>query len=221
MSQYTRTNMICAPICAAIAATMLTTGVEASLIDVESQPENSIEGLGLFEGTIEYAPDINSNTQGILTINLLNTTPPDVGGFITGFVFNIGSGDSQATASLVSATHPFDGVTTHTAPPFGMSFDAGAALGGDWSGGGNPNLGIAVGDTGEFVFNIFASDANDLTAASFISGPYDHNFVVRFRGMSSGGSDKVPGAPINMVPAPGAMAMLLVAGILTSRRRNR
>lgn len=216
MSMFRATRVLCA----VGAVAMFAAYADASLIEIEGQPQNSTENLGQFEGTISYVPDISATTLGVLTINLTNTTPASIGGFITGFVFNINSTDPNATASLVSATHPFEGVTDHMAPPFGHNFTAGAALGGNWSGGGNPNPGISVGNSGEFIFNVVASDAQSLTAASFISGMYDHNFVVRFRGMGDG-SDKVPGGSVSQLPAPGALAMLAAAGLVTARRRQR
>jgi hypothetical protein len=151
MFQYSRASAHMMSVCAVLTVAIAATGADASLIHFASQSENSTEGLGAYEGTIEYVPDVNNSTQGLLTINLINTTHVDIGGFITGFVFNIDSTDPDATASLTSYTHPFLGVTNHPAPPFGHSFTAGAALGGNWTGGGNPNPGIEVGATGTFV----------------------------------------------------------------------
>lgn len=221
MKRNTHWSVLCAPACALIVAASLTAGADASLIHFESQSAYSTEGLGSFEGTIEYASGVSGSSQGLLTINLSNTTSLDIGGTITGFVFNINSSDPQATASLTTGTHPFLGVTNHPAPPFGSSYDAGAALDGNWSGGGNPSPGIAIGETGMFVFDIVAADADDLTAGSFLSGPYEHNFVVRHRGMSGGGSDKVPGGSSSTIPAPGALVVFLAAGAIAPRRRRR
>jgi MYXO-CTERM domain-containing protein len=50
-------------------------------------------------------------------------------------------------------------------------------------------------------------------SGDLISDPYA--FVVRFRGMENGGSDKVPA---NQLPAPGAAALLGLAGLLVRRR---
>jgi hypothetical protein len=221
MSKTMCAKALCATLCAIIASAALTAGTHASFINIESNSEDSAEGLGSFTGIIEYVADSAIGTQGLLTINLTNTTPASIGGFITGFVFNIASSDPNATATLTSATHPFVGVTNHQAPPFGSSFTAGAALGGNWAGGGQPQLGIGIGSTGTFSFDVFASDASLLNPMSFLSGPYDHNFVVRLGGMIDGGSDKVPAVPSNPVPAPGALAMLIAAGLVMPRRRSR
>jgi MYXO-CTERM domain-containing protein len=63
------------------------------------------------------------------------------------------------------------------------------------------------------------ANASALTSDSFVSGgsvtdPYA--FIVRFRGMDDGGSDKVPA---NQLPSPGAMALLGLSGLMTRRRR--
>lgn len=186
----------------------------ADQIQIQGDTGNSTENLGDFAGTIEYTFD--ADDMGTLTISLENTGPFDNGGFITGVVFNIGSTDDDAGAALMSTTNAsFLEVTDEPAPPFG-TFDAGAALGADWTGGGDPTDGIAVGDSDSFTFKVTADDAMFLSASSFLEGPNKHNFVVRFRGFEDGGSDKVPG-----VPAPGALSLIALAGLLSSPRRRR
>jgi hypothetical protein len=216
------TNGLCAGGAIALAAAAMTaTTAHASVIQIQSDGENSTEGNSSFVGSIGYDASANAEpSQGVLTISLTNTNDEDTGGFITGFVFNINSDDPSSMAVLTSAVPSFLGVQNHPAPPFGMSFRAGAALNGDWSGGGNPNGGIAPGETGTFVFDIFATDAAFLNAYSFITGPYDFNFVVRFRGLNDGGSDKVPGTNGSTVPAPAALACFAFAGLLGRSRRR-
>lgn len=163
-----------------------------------------------YSGTIDYTFD--GGSAGSLVITLSNDTPQNVGGFLTGFVFNIDSTDPAAAASLTSAGNPnFLDTGSENAAPFGL-FDAGAALGADWTGGGQPSGGIAVGGAAAFSFDITASDASNLSASSFLNGPNDFDFVVRFRGLTGGGSDKVP------VPAPAATALLALAGAFATRR---
>ncbi len=187
----------------------------ADIINIQENPAASQNGLGLYTGTIEYNAALFGN-QGTLTISLTNTSDPGNGGFLTGFLFNINSADAAATAMLDSATHPFDGVTDEMGNPFG-TFDAGAALNGNFLGNGNPSAGIGVGDTGVFEFIVTASDAGSLSANSFISGPAQHNFIARFRGFNDEDSDTVPGM---QVPGPGAAALLLLAGLTGIRRRR-
>ena len=95
--------------------------------------------------------------------------------------------------------------------PFGQ-FDAGAALGANWSGGGSPLFGLAVGESGLFEFTITATDADLLSTANFYGA--GDEFAVRFRGLDNGGSDKL------VTPAPGTGALALLGlGLATRRRR--
>lgn len=188
-------------------------GAQADIVGLSGSVDDSAEQTGAtFSGAIEYLS--TGGGLGDLIISLANDTPVEVGGFLTGFVFNIDSADPAAAATLVSATNPnFLDTGGADALPFGF-FDAGAALGGNWSGGGAPSGGIGPGAFGVFTFRVSASDADLLTASSFLSGPNEFDFVVRFRGLADGGSDKVP------VPTPGALAALGIAGAFGARRRR-
>lgn len=185
----------------------------ADIIGIGGSIGDSTEQTGAtFSGTIDYTH--LGGSSGSVVITLDNDTPPAVGGYITGFVFNIDSMDAGASAVLSSATNPnFLDTGNEPAPPFG-DFLAGAALGADWTGGGSPNGGIAVGDSAMFTFDVTASDAGSLSALSFINGPNDFDFVVRFRGLNNGGSDKVP------VPAPSGAAALGLGALMAARRRR-
>ncbi len=196
-----------------------------SIVEISGGPASGLEGLGSFTGSIEYSTANAFSTTGTLVVSLTNTSPAANGGFISGFLFNIGGSDASASATLqAGATHAFSTCTGGglSGQPFGNPFDGGAALGGSFLGGGNPNGGIAVGQTGVFTFNISAADAGLLTAMDFLNGgSFDFNFIVRFRGFVDGGSDKV-GAVI--VPLPPAVAMGLaglgIAGFAARRQRR-
>ncbi len=167
--------------------------------------------LGAVSGSMSYS--FVSGNLGKLTISLTNVAPAPNGGFLTGLAFNIVSADSGATASLFSKTNAsFLGMTHVNTAPFG-TFDAGAALGGNWTGGGNPSPGIAVGSSATFVFNITASDASTRHAADFL-GSGSEELALRFRGFENGGSDKI------QVPAAGPIG-LAAAGMLHAARRKR
>jgi hypothetical protein len=193
----------------------------ADTVEIFGVTGSSTEGLGDFTGSITYTPTMDD--MGTLLVSLTNTSPMANGGFITAFVFNIASSDSDASAMLLSGPANFVGISDVNAQPFGMNFDAGASTSGGpapFEGGGNPSLGLGVGDTGEFEFKITADDAASLMADDFITnGPFDFNFVVRFRGFEDNGSDKVPGAVIPL-PSVAAMGGIGLLGLGLKRRRR-
>lgn len=208
-------------ICTAIAAGvfgLVGSWASADIINIQGSSPNSTEGLGAFSGAIEY--NFQSGNHGQLLVDLTNTTDANIGGYITGFVFNIGAPQYSGsdTAALLYSTHA--SIVNIAGPningaPFGL-FDAGVGLGAQFEGGGNPHDGIAVGATGSFEFLVSSDYADVLSASSFLDGPNDNNFVVRFRGLTSGGSDKVPA-----VPVPGSLALLGVGAVAMGARRVR
>ncbi len=187
--------------------------VSADTIQISADTLNSAEGIGDFTGWLTY--DFVLGDQGVLTVDLTNTSDPGNGGWLTGFIFNIGSSDPDVAATFTGGTYPFEDAPGQNGAPYGNPFLAGAVLGGNWLGGGFAGDGIAVGDSGSFAFDVLANDAALLRASSFLEGPFKFNFMVRFRGFLDGNSDKVPA-----VPAPGALA-LLGLGALAQRRRRR
>jgi hypothetical protein len=208
-------------ICIGLAFLSLTGMAAADMISLESMQASSTEGLGTYTGTLNYTPSAHTTDLGTLLISLTNTTPTSTGGFITGLAFNVHSSDPAAAVSLIDETNPFMDIERVKAPPFGL-FDHGAALGGSWAGGGSPLLGIAAGTSGTFTFQVVATDAQSLTASDFV-GSSDNladgfDFVVRFRGMAQGGSDKVPG---RAAPSPGTVALMcLGAAAMTAFRKR-
>lgn len=163
----------------------------ADLVPFVGLPAFSTEGLAEYSGTVEYTP--TGPTTGDLVVTLTNDTAMPLGGFMTGFLFKIVSSDPAAYADFVSSDYPAFEQSGLSAAPFGSDFDGGAAVGGDWEGGGDPSGGVPAGMTGTFTFAVFASDAAFLSAADFINGGANPpGFVARFRGLENGGSDKVP-----------------------------
>jgi hypothetical protein len=159
-------------------------------IQVNGLVSASTEGLGRFVATLDYA--VLPSGDGQLSVTLENKSDADDGGFLTGFLFDVGFPSADVVVALQpGASHPFADASG-SAPPFG-SYDAGAALGGNWAGGGSPNAGIPTGASGTFVFLVIGEQAGSLTAADFIKSDNEYGFVVRFKGFENGGSDKVPG----------------------------
>lgn len=170
-----------------------------------------------FSGWMEYYP-----APGTLTVSLTNTSPAANGGFLTGFLFNI-DGDATATLSP-NPTGWFENTGSQAASPLG-TFEVGAALGGNWMGGGVPGRGIGVGQTLSFDFAVSGPGAAGLTTDSFFpQNSGQPGFVVRFTGFNDGTSDKVP-AIIDLsrtdVPEPlSAWSGLVIAGLIGLGRRR-
>lgn len=176
----------------------------------------SAEGTGsTYSGTLDY--DHIGGSVGQLTITITNDTPALIGGRLTAVVFRFDSLDGAASTLLTSST--VAGMTntgTVNGSPFG-SFMGGAGTGGQFEGGGPASNGLAIGATATFVWTINASDAGSLTDLSFANAASQPSLLVRFRGLSSGGSDKVPGT---FVPAPATAALAGLAGLVATRRRR-
>lgn len=179
-------------------------------IDIYSNP--GIEGLGSFEGSVDYSYD-DAADIGQLIIELTNTSPVDNEGDITGLAFLFPDGYSLDVSGSSSAPSGFELLYSDvSASPF-EDYDAGAAVGGSWLGGGKPQSGIGAGETATFYFNLTGTGISELGATSFAS---NNDFVaVRFRGFSDGGSDKVTGGGGGgaQVPEP-ATIFLLGSGLL-------
>jgi len=197
-------------------------------IPIIADTASSAEGIGDFSGTLTFTPSTSST--GILTVSLTHTTSGFAEAYITGFVFLLPEGITAT--SVTSSTHPSFELLTEkkalSAPPFG-EFDTGAALGGDWTGGGKPQDGIGIGtgipDTGIFDFELTRTGLGAGTIDDFLSEVTEREwFVARIRGFEPcGGSDKVP-ADIASVPEP-ATLVLLGSGLalmgLLGRRKSR
>lgn len=190
---------------AAVGLVIACAGAGAGIINiVQDTPNVNGDPNVAFSGTIDYV--FNGGTNGTLNISLTNTSAAPVGGFITGFVFNVGG---SGVSTLLSTTNfaSFVNLTNANGQPFGSSFVGGAALGGNWEGGGNPSNGIGIGQTGSFTFDVNGANAGSISSSSFLDGPYDFNFIVRFRGLANGGSSKAPAVPAPAGVALGAMAI--------------
>lgn len=167
---------------------------------------DSTEGLGYYDAELLYGA--TSPTEAQITLIVRNYCSPEQGGYITGFALN-NPGDQISTITagewfvdsfeLLGADAPYNAVK---ATPYGL-FDFGAALGGNFLGGGSPVLGLPA-DYGStehiFTFMLTGEDLDQLTEWDFVyegskrkGGPQTGCFVVRFKGFLDGGSDKTLG----------------------------
>jgi len=198
-------------IAAGVAAAIAAAGAQASMLSFFSK--EGTEGIGSFTGTMEWIYPADGTDCGQLIVSLTNTSDVGNGGFITGFGF-------QAIEGIVVTYQDLDDgfsqIEDFNAAPYG-SFDWGAALGGNFLGGGSPKAGVAVGETRDFLFEVCATAEflATLDVEDFFEDESGYGFVTRFKGFEDGGSDKVPGS----VPTPGAVALLAVAGLASRRRR--
>jgi len=200
---------------AIIAVTAACGAAEASTSVEVYTPCESTEGIGSFAATVTYS--YTSGTSASLTILMENDTALALGGYITAFALKVSP--SLTGFSFVSSTNPnFSAlVGPVSAPPFG-TFEAGVSTGGDWTGGGSPLGGIAAGQSALFSFGVTGSAAllAGLDARSIFGVDDDPLMAVRFRGGAvNDWSDKVTAC----LPAPGAVALLGIAGAFRSRRR--
>jgi opacity protein-like surface antigen len=193
------------------AIALMTAAASADSVQFQGDANNSTESTGsMYMGSMEY--QYQGGNLGTLSIALINTTDAGIGGFLTGLVFDMDSTDAGAVISLLSTSDAdFLDTGVESAGPFG-DFDAGAALGANFNGGGTPSLGIAIDGNESFVFSVVASDADILTSSSFFGDGDD--FYVRFRGLINGESDMVG------VPAPGTTTLALIGLSCMTRRRR-
>ena len=185
---------------------------------------SSTDGLGNFMGEFTYK--YFSSTNAVFDVTLTNTSAISNGGYLTGFVFNnpnnyisgVTLASSNSSFELLGAQSFNDSVS---ASPYGK-FDIGAALGGNFLGGGSPLSGIAVNNTATFEFALSGNNLDQLSVSSFVGATASSNefFVARFRGFENGGSDKVPG--FYSVPEPSTWLLICLGfvGLMVFRNRQ-
>jgi len=202
--------------------------------------------LGDFTGDFAY----NAGTHTI-TVSLTNAPTTAPGGRLVAFAFNLPGTTANITGVTYNAVGPNGTAMTLlggtpnnsvSVQPYGAA-DIGAGLGGQWLGGGSPNAGLAIGETGTWTFqlqgdNAFLSGLNTNSIFNMLTtggGEGQANFLVRFRGFANGGSDKVPGGfgdpPVDpdgdptpeVVPEPASIIVFTLAGglgLLGLRKRR-
>ncbi|MBL9147433.1 MAG: hypothetical protein JNM94_01935 [Phycisphaerae bacterium] len=208
---------------AVLAASMA--GVAAAGTSSLSFGSTVIDGfgtLGKYSGSIDWTHTSGAGS-GTLTVTLKNLATTASGGKLTGFVFNGPlQGLSYALSTKPNAAWSKTS-SNENAAPFG-SYTVGAALGGNFLGGGNPNNGLGIGSEFSFDFTVSGNSSilDALSASSFwTSSDGNPAFVARFRGFAGGGSDKSPAAALQVVPVPlpvGLAAAGLIGAIALRRR---
>ena len=194
-----------------------------------SPSSNPALGRFLAELTVvPVGPDAN------LTIRIRNTSLAGTGGFLNAFVFNNPAAYTVAlTSSTVNTFRTFVNENNDIkAPPLG-DFDFLVGTDNSFTGGGNGQGGLGVGQSATFVFSVTGANASTLTDDSFLTalseqkkpkvGELPQFFAARFQGFKDGGSDKVAavrgldagggnvggfaGPEVNPVPAPASLVL--------------
>lgn len=217
MTSASHSRILLSSVLAAVAAGSAFAGTSTTANYVPCGSSEGSNSKGIFTSLVTYTYS-GSGTSASVSVLLTNTTLLANGGFITGLAVNPDPGATGLVFNSCTNAAFIDCGSPVTASPFG-NFVAGAALGGDWLGGGSPNAGIAVGSAATFTFTISGSAAllGAMTAEDVFNEEDDRALVVRFRGGVGGWSDKVLGCA---APAPGAVALLGVAGMFGGRRRR-
>lgn len=170
---------------------------------------------GDFYATVTYS--YSGGTSASLTVQLDNTTPLALGGYITGLALNGGPGVTGM--SFVSCTDAdFGGLSYPVEAPPWPDFMVGASIGSKWQSGGQPSKGIAAGSSATFAFTMVGTAAalGALDAETALAAGCGA-MAVRFRGGAvTDWSDKVLGQAL---PAPGAIAVVGLAALGRRRRR--
>ena len=103
---------------AAALACMSSAQALVTTVDLTGDPSQSAEMTGSdFSGSLSF-----DDAANILTVDLLNTTPAGVGGFLTAFAFNAPQGASVTFASTTLASFGTFYVNPNTAPFAGLEF---------------------------------------------------------------------------------------------------
>jgi hypothetical protein len=217
MTSASHSRILLSSVLAAVAAGSAFAGTSTTANYVPCGSSEGSNSKGIFTSLVTYTYS-GSGTSASVSVLLTNTTLLANGGFITGLAVNPDPGATGLVFTSCTNAAFIDCGSPVTASPFG-NFVAGAALGGNWLGGGSPNAGIAVGASATFTFTISGSAAllGAMTAEDVFNEEDDRALVVRFRGGVGGWSDKVLGCA---APAPGAVALLGVAGMFGGRRRR-
>ncbi len=192
-------------------------GSDTSIAVVESNSDLSTERLCSFSGMISCTHVAINAVQ--MLVSLTNTSDVQRGGYLTGFMFRMPRELGGFSVALLRSSQP--GMArippgTKGAPFLGV-WQAGVGTGGEWQGGGTPTAGVAPGDTGAWAFLVSGTGAAALTAERLMSDgsmPDPYAFVVRFRGIGAGHSDKVPA----LMPDHQRLRMAALAEAVEQRR---
>lgn len=178
-----------------------------------------------FTANVNLQALANGNSR--LTIDVINTTTSSSpGGFITGVAFSTPDLASYISGSYTTTNGNFTLLSGSVSTSPYPDQDMGAALGGSWLGGGSPSGGVSwsPGGTNDVVFTYDFSGQSvteDQFKSAMLGTSSAPGFLVRFKGLAGGGSNKVPAIA---VPEPTSVVLLglgVVGMSMLGMRRQR
>ena len=205
-------------VAAASAALLFCGAAHADTIQIQSDnaASSNSTSFGGFTGTATY----NDLGGGMAEFILSLTNTSQFNGKLVALAFDSAAGtsgwtfDSGASSGLSGDWGNLSG--SINTQPFG-SRSHGASTTNQWEGGGNPNTGLAVGETGTWVFT--GSGGASVSATDFLSPNGGQNLVIRFRGFDNEASDKLPAIEVPGNPVPGIGGLAALGGLAVVRRQ--
>lgn len=170
-----------------------------------------------FAGSIQWS--YTSGNHATVTINLTNNSTQDW--HITGF--GVGLANLNINPTMSQAPNNFEELSSN-----GLSFGSYGDL--DWGSGFSDDDdfisssdGISIGQSGTWKFKMHANAATlaAVTTSAVYNSSNVWDFVVRFEEESNDNSDdaEFASSTFGVVPTPGALGLLALAGIVSRRRR--
>lgn len=172
---------------------------------------------------------ITSLSASQVVFSFANISPNTIGSKLTGIGFDIAGAANYALSAPSPNNTPYEFFRNEkSVPQYGSAvLDFGVALGGDFTGGGNPNPGLSVGQSsGSYTVTSSNSGFASLTATDIADSVF-----FRFKAITDNPqtSDVAHGVAssvaVTSVPEPSAIAFssivgTIIVGLLVRKRRN-
>lgn len=198
-----------------------------------------LAGTGV-TGHVDFSYSAISDTSATITVSLENTTSAAIGGFITGWAFNVPTIGGISFTSF--GADALDGGVTELGVPnesgwwtkyaFEDSktpndagdFDVGVKnndnINSFISGGSGSGSNVGIGETTTFTLAVVGTGLDDLSNGAFETeffGEFssgdpsgDYAFGARYQGLENGGSDLATGTGTPVIPVPASAIMCLL-----------
>jgi hypothetical protein len=207
---------------AAVVSSIAHAGLVTVYLSSASGVDSSTVSYGAaYQGSMQWS--YTSGSTATITVNLTNTS--SVTSYLAAFV--VGMADAGFVVTQTSAPTNFNQITGNglKAAPFG-DYDWGSGSTSSFNGGGSGNGGLAKGQSGTWTFSVSGAAASlaAVNSAAVFNGANEWDFVAHIKGITSGSStvsEKITSTLSGAVlPAPAALGVLAIAGIMPRRRRG-